>query len=189
MKFRNITVSLVLISVGFFVGTVFAQSWNHSAEKIHGSHSSGSMPVENGQAAFAAIAEIVRLLENDANTDWQKVNIKALRNHLVDMNALTLSAKVEVVSEEQSIRFVATGMGETVRALQSMVPAHARELDKMAQWSASGRVLKDGAVLTISPVDDRARSKILGLGFFGLMATGAHHQVHHLAIASGNPMH
>ena len=70
-----------------------------------------------------------------------------------------------------------------------MVPAHARELDKMAQWSASGRVLKDGAVLTISPVDDNARSKILGLGFFGLMATGAHHQVHHLAIASGNPMH
>ncbi len=189
MNFRNILVSLILLSVGFIVGTVFAQSGNHSAGKVHGSHSSGSMPVENGQAAFAAIAEIVRLLEADPNTDWSKVNIKALRNHLVDMNALTLSAKVKVMQVEQSIRFVATGMGETVRALQSMVPAHARELNKMAQWSASGRVLNDGAELTILPVDDRAGSKILGLGFFGLMATGAHHQAHHLAIASGNPMH
>ena len=56
-------------------------------------HRSGA-PSETGQAQFAAIAEIVSLLRDDPNTDWEQVNIKALRDHLVDMDNLTTRASV-----------------------------------------------------------------------------------------------
>src|SRR5437763_2768602 len=44
----------------------------------------GPLPTSPGQAAFGAISEIVRLLKADPNTDWSKVNIEALRQHLID---------------------------------------------------------------------------------------------------------
>lgn len=39
-----------------------------------------------GQNAFGAIQEIVRMLEADPNTDWRKVDLEVLRQHLIDMN-------------------------------------------------------------------------------------------------------
>ena len=48
-----------------------------------------SMP---GQDAFGAIQEVVQMLESDPATDWSKVNIAALREHLIDMNEVTLHA-------------------------------------------------------------------------------------------------
>jgi hypothetical protein len=50
------------------------------------------IPTMPGQAAFGAIQEIVRLLEADPNTDWSKVDLEALRQHLIDMNDVTLKA-------------------------------------------------------------------------------------------------
>ena len=52
----------------------------------HGAGQSGSMPTEPGQAAFGAIREIVGVLLTDPMTNWSKVNIDALRRHLVDMD-------------------------------------------------------------------------------------------------------
>ena len=43
-------------------------------------------PTMPGQAAFGAIQEIVGILEADPKTDWSKVNLKALRQHLIDMS-------------------------------------------------------------------------------------------------------
>ncbi len=37
------------------------------------------LPKEAGQSAFAAIHEIVVMLEGDPKTDWSKVDIDALR--------------------------------------------------------------------------------------------------------------
>lgn len=189
MNTKNLLISAVLLLVGFVGGTVFAQSTGHSTSVDHGSHASISVPKEGGQAAFSAIAEIVRMLEADPDTDCSEVNINALRDHLVDMNALTLSAMVETYSEAQGFRFIAKGTGTTLRALQNMVPAHARELDKMPRWSAVGRMVSDGAELIVISDSDAARDKMKALGFFGLMATGSHHQRHHLAVAAGDPMH
>ncbi|MFX5914869.1 hypothetical protein ABTE45_18800, partial [Acinetobacter baumannii] len=56
---------------------------------------SGLMPTQPGQSAFAAILEIVALLEADPATDWSKVNIEALRQHLIDMDNVTLRADVK----------------------------------------------------------------------------------------------
>ena len=55
-------------------------------ERHHGAHLS-DLPVEAGQAAFAALAEIVAILNADPKTDWTKVNLSDLRDHLIDMNA------------------------------------------------------------------------------------------------------
>lgn len=40
-------------------------------------------PAEPGQGTFAAIAEIVALLQSDPTTDWATVDIEALRQHLI----------------------------------------------------------------------------------------------------------
>ena len=42
-------------------------------------HEAGVAPTQSGQAAFAAIQEIVGILEADPRTDWTKVDVEALR--------------------------------------------------------------------------------------------------------------
>ena len=56
----------------------------------------GSGPREPGQVAFAANQEVVAILASDPATDWSKVDIEALRQHLIDMNSVTLRARVIV---------------------------------------------------------------------------------------------
>ena len=50
------------------------------------------VPTMPGQEAFGTIQEIVRILEADPATDWSKVNIAALREHLIDMDEVTMRA-------------------------------------------------------------------------------------------------
>lgn len=52
------------------------------------------VPHEAGQSAFAAIQEIVMLREADRKTDWSRVDIEGLRQHLIDMQNVTLGTKV-----------------------------------------------------------------------------------------------
>src|SRR6476661_11054649 len=49
---------------------------------------------QGGQAAFAAIAEATAALDANPRTDWGKANIDALRQHLVDMDNVTVRADV-----------------------------------------------------------------------------------------------
>jgi hypothetical protein len=147
------------------------------------------MPTEAGQGAFAAIAEIVALLEADPKTDWSKVNIGALREHLVDMNQLMLNALAREELIPGGLRIAVSGEGRTLQAIRAMVPAHAAELDKITGWRAVASLQPEGALLTVTSADPKQQARIRGLGFFGLMATGAHHQTHHWAIATGQPVH
>ncbi|MFW1924327.1 hypothetical protein ACG90D_19965, partial [Acinetobacter geminorum] len=68
-------------------------------------HEMAQEPTQPGQDAFAAIQEIVQILEADPRTDWSKVNIDALREHLVDMSNVTLSAQVKTEPLEGGIRY------------------------------------------------------------------------------------
>jgi hypothetical protein len=64
--------------------------------QMHGGHTTRTgmaAPIMPGQDAFGAIQEIVRILEADPNTDWTQFNLQALRQHLIDMNAVTLKAE------------------------------------------------------------------------------------------------
>lgn len=152
-------------------------------------HGTAAVPTEPGQGAFATIQEIVRILEADPTTDWSKVDLKGLRQHLIDMNELTLKARAVATKIDSGLRIAVTGSGRTLAAIQRMVPAHAPMIDGYDGWHVTATVLPNGALLTVTASDAREVIHIWGLGFIGLMATGAHHQLHHLAIAEGkDPM-
>jgi len=51
------------------------------------------LPTSSPLDAFGAIQEIVRMLEADPATDWAKANIGALREHLIDMDEITMRAR------------------------------------------------------------------------------------------------
>lgn len=189
LKFALVGAALIIGGVTGFA--IAANETDHSGHESHNQHGSitSAIPLEQGQSAFAAIAEIVSILERDPSTDWSRVDINALREHLVDMNALTLDADVFMMDKDGAVIFEVKGSGKTLRALQNMVPAHAIELDKIGVWRAKGEANEHGATLTIKPQDKSDLQKIKALGFFGLMATGAHHQPHHLGMANGTMVH
>jgi hypothetical protein len=163
---------------------------SHAAE---GSARAGAaaMPVLPGQDAFGAIEEIVRLLEADPTTDWSKVDLEALRQHLIDMNEVTLHAAAIAEPVDGGVRIAVTGSGRTLEAIRRMVPMHARMIDMMGVngWNAKTEDLPNGILLTVTAEAPGEVEHIRGLGFIGIMVSGHHHQMHHLAMAKGEMMH
>lgn len=148
------------------------------------------MPTMPGQEAFGTIQEIVQILEADPKTDWSKVDLAGLRKHLIDMNELTINARANSTEIPGGLKIEVTGTGRTVAAIQRMIPAHAPMINGHNGWQVVANLLPNGALLTVTASDPKEVPHIRGLGFIGLMATGAHHQTHHLAIAEGKqPMH
>ena len=145
----------------------------------------GNAPTEAGQSAFAAIAEIADIVNRDKTTDWSKIDISALREHLIDMNELTLNTKVVTQLRDASISFQVSGSGRTLRAIQTMVPAHARQLKQSLGWVTEVENSVSGTTLTLRTNSPQQLERFSALGFFGVMATGAHHQKHHLQMATG----
>jgi hypothetical protein len=149
------------------------------------------MPKMPGQDAFGAIQEIVRILDADQNTDWSKVNLEALRQHLIDMNEVTLKANVVMKPIDGGIEATVTGEGRTIEALQRMVPVHAQQIEQthLNGWSAKTELLPNGVVLTVTSDDSQQVQHLRGLSFIGVMVSGSHHQPHHLAMAKGEMVH
>lgn len=149
---------------------------------------SAGMPVQPGQAAFAAIQEIVQILEGDPHTDWSKVDIEALRQHLIDMNNVTLAAKVRNEPIDSGIRFVVTGTGPVTDSIRRMISAHTSTMDGFGGWHFTATQVDGGAILDVR-VPERDLIKVKALGFIGVMTRGMHHQEHHLMIARGVHAH
>ncbi len=145
-------------------------------------------PTEPGQSAFGAIQEIVTILNADSRTDWSKVDIDALRRHLVDMNNVVLAAEVKNVSVESGMRFDVTGEGPVRDSIRRMVSAHAAAMNGVDGWTLQATEIDGGESLTVLPPGKDA-AKLRGLGFFGVLALGMHHQAHHLMIARGQSPH
>ena len=148
----------------------------------------GELPTETGQAAFAAIQEIVVLLENDPKTEWSKVNIDALREHLVDMDQVTLHAKVVAQPVAGGMTFVVTAEGPVVDSIRRMVMAHAATMNGVNGWQYGAAEIPGGATMNVT-VPARDQDMLRGLGFFGVLTIGMHHQEHHLMIARGEHPH
>jgi hypothetical protein len=141
-----------------------------------------------GQDAFGAITEIVRTLDADPATDWTKVDLERLRQHLIDMNEVVLRSAVKPAPVPGGLAMDVTGAGRTEQAIHAMVVPHAAELDRMPAFSAKTEPIAGGVRLTVvaKKADDaKVVARIRGLGFAGLMTEGAHHQAHHLAMAKG----
>jgi hypothetical protein len=145
-------------------------------------------PTSPGQDAFGAIQEIVRILEADPNTDWSKVDIAALREHLIDMNEVTLHAAADERLLADGLDIVITGEGRTLEAIKRMVPAHAHELNQIG-WTSKAEEFSNGVRLVITTPEAQQIAKLKALGFLGIMTLGSHHQPHHLMIAKGELVH
>lgn len=146
------------------------------------------VPTMPGQDAFGAIQEVVQILEADPTTDWSKVDIAALREHLIDMNEVTLRAAANQRMLDNGIEIAVTGEGRTLEAIKRMVPAHVHELAQFG-WNAKTEELPNGVKLTVNTSDPRALVRLKALGFIGIMVQGGHHQPHHLLMAKGEFAH
>ena len=156
----------------------------------HGDHQPSGLPELPGQDAFGAIQEIVALLEADPETDWSRVEIDALRDHLVDMNRVTLDARVERRPVEGGVEYRVLGDDDATRgAIERMVPAHAAMMNGRDGIGSRVEPTDGGVVLTLTSDDPATVERLVALGFFGYMARGDHHRPHHLAMARGESPH
>ena len=96
----------ILITGGLVLAAgLWAQHRESNATRHHPVQA--AEPREAGQSAFAAVREIVGILEADPATDWSKVDVEALRRHLIDMMQATRAAPdlaVEVISRSTEAR-------------------------------------------------------------------------------------
>lgn len=165
------------------------QSGHGTHPQYHAAKHGGGNPTLPGQDAFGAIEEIVAILEADSSTDWSRVDIATLRTHLVDMNQLVMDTDVRENTIDGGLEITVTGQGRTLQAIQTMVPAHALMIDGQNGWTVKADVTVTGSKLTVTSVDAKETAHIRGLGFYGLMVSGSHHQIHHLGLARGENVH
>jgi hypothetical protein len=189
---------LTLIVTALLGGTVFAVAQTthsgHGDSMDHATHSQGeplqnTILIEPGQGAFAALSEVVRVLEADPETDRGQVDLAGLRAHLVDMDRLVSDTIVEETELLDGLSAVATGDADTLVTIRRMVPAHAAQLAQDDRWSVEAVDAENGVELRVTSSDPSVVSRIRGLGFFGLMASQDHHRKHHMMIARGEAAH
>ncbi len=179
---RAFAVVAALASMG--LASALAQSGHPMTS--HPTMSTGTaVPTLPGQDAFGAIQEIVEMLDADPKTDWTKVDLEALRQHLIDMNEVTLKAAASPKTIDGGLEITITGDGRTLAAIQRMVPAWAETMSGHRGWNTKAATLPNGELLTVTTADAKEVQHIRGLGFIGLLVSGSHHQMHHLMMAKG----
>jgi len=140
-----------------------------------------------GNQIFGAIQETIKALEKDPNTNWNQVNIEALRQHLLDMKAFT--EEVEVL-DKQAIKMgvklqVHPLTPRAKTALKRVLMLHPAMLKKEKGWKMESKQNGDIWIIRCTTTSPKDVPKIRALGYIGLLATGAHHQRHHWMIATG----
>jgi hypothetical protein len=189
---------MILMAMALLGGTAFAAAQTthsgHGDGMDHATHSQDqplqdTILTEPGQGAFAALSEVVRVLEADPDTDWDQVNLTGLRAHLVDMDRLISDTIVEETPLPDGLSTMATGDAATIATLRRMVPAHAAQLAQDDRWTVEAVTTEDGVELRVTSSHPAVVARIQGLGFFGLMASQDHHREHHLMMARGEDAH
>lgn len=173
--------------------TAFAAGQEHQHEhhvhQLQGAATASPLTAP-GNDAFAAIQEVVEKLLADPNTDWSRVNLEALRQHLIDMRNFILN--VDVTAQQP----IDGGVTFTVKpttpdaSLDRLFSAHPAILKQESGWNMTATKNQDGsytARVTGATAQDAA--KIRGLGYIGVVAFGKHHQVHHWQMATGSDPH
>jgi len=146
-------------------------------------------PVEPGQSAYAALGETVRILLADPATQWSTVDVDALRSHLIDMDNVTLQARVTKSRLPNGAIFRVTGAGPVIQSIQRMTMSHLAQPDFGKPWTMSVQPTPTGADVTVVSSDPADAAEISGLGFFGILTMGRHHQPHHMMMARGMMHH
>ncbi|MEO9895957.1 MAG: hypothetical protein ABJD13_08055 [Paracoccaceae bacterium] len=193
MRTKILFIATALIG-GAALAYAQASHTGHGDDMDHSAHGQVQATIEPeltepGQGAFAALSEIVRVLEADPDTDWSQVDLTGLRTHLVDMDRLISDAMVKETDLPNGIRVIASGDADTIATLRRMVPAHAVQLARDDRWTVAASETEEGVALRVTSDNTAVIARIKGLGFFGLMASQDHHRAHHLMMARGQDAH
>lgn len=185
---KNILLGLSVLSL--LSPAVYAEE-NHAQmnHSMHMAMMTGGL-TEAGNDAFGTIQEVIRHLNQDPNTDWSKVNLEALREHLVDMQDMTMNVEVgKKVKIKNGLQvFVQPSTKHAAGALARVFAAHPPQLKRETGWDMKVQKQGKGYLLRITTSKPEEVDKIRGLGYIGLMAYGSHHQAHHWMMARGiNP--
>jgi hypothetical protein len=180
---KRLIPAVVVACVAFSPSSASAQHADHMRASA-----SSKAPTFAGQYAFATIAEIVGILKADSTTDWTKVNLEALRQHLIDMDDVILRTTVAQKQVPGGIELNITGTGRTTAAIRRMVTSHAHVLEEHSPYQPVVRTVTGGVRLTVVAKDTSNAAGVAmlrSLGFAGLMVEGDHHAEHHLMMARG----
>ena len=146
---------------------------------------------ETGNAIFATLQEVVNQMLLDDDTEWEKVDLESLRQHLIDMENFTVN--VQVISKtniEQGVQIIIDP--STIQAAGSLdraLSAHPAMLEQETGWRMISEKSGNNYRLEITSTNPEDVIKIRALGYIGIMTMGSHHQPHHWAMASGNNPH
>ncbi len=182
---------LLICFASIIAAPVYAADHEHEHQH-HGTTPAATPLTAPGNDAFAAIQEAVDKLLADPKTDWNRVNLEALRQHLVDMHNFTLNVEVTTQNPidggvEFTVKPTAPGAAASLDRLFSTHPAI---LKQESGWDMATKKNADGSTtarVTSNKPEDAA--KIRGLGYIGLVAFGKHHPAHHWQMATGRDPH
>ncbi|MEO1891115.1 MAG: hypothetical protein ABGX45_05455, partial [Candidatus Thioglobus sp.] len=163
---------------------------NHAAMMGNNTAATPAVLTESGTDPFATIQEVITALEANPDTNWEKVNIEALRLHLVEMQDMTLNIDVTQTHIDNGFKaVVAPTSSRAVKSLTRVLSAHPAQMKAETGWDM--QVQNNNGVFTLTVTTDNVKdvAKIRGLGYIGVMAYGNHHQPHHWAMASGDNPH
>src|SRR3954452_13027047 len=127
-----------------------------------GMHGASATPTLPGQGAFGAIQEVVRILDADLKTDCSKLVLEALRQHLIDMDEVTLRVEAAPKQIDGGLEITITGSERTLTAIQRMIPAYAQTVNGLNGWTAKADTLPNGELLTVTATDPKEVQHIRG---------------------------
>ena len=187
--FLALLATSALLTNKVWANDAMAHSHHHSSS--HSTYQTTPL-TEAGQSIFATVSEVVAALEANPNTDWSKVNIPALYQHLVDMKHV--AENVRILREGKTKHGISLVLEVTERrtreALDRVLPAHANQLKESLGWHMQvQRQGKKEVHIQVNAHNEADRVKIQALGYMGVMAYGNHHQPHHWLMATGQAPH
>ncbi len=177
---KKFTIRRYLLGAIFFILTIHLNAQNH-----HQQTAPVSLP---GNDIFGAIQEVVAKLEADPSTNWSNIDLESLRQHLLDMKAFT--EEVSVISKKPYENGVEIKVQpETKRAensLKRVFNMHPAMLKKEKGWDMITKEDDGKWTIIVTTTKTAEVEKIRALGYIGILSEGAHHQLHHWMIATGN---
>ncbi|NQZ30949.1 MAG: hypothetical protein HRU06_06720 [Oceanospirillaceae bacterium] len=187
----NKTTKVVTISLLASVSLMALGVPKHADHMMTTAQSVTLQPTEAGNDAFGTIQEIINILQRDPSVDWRRVNLEALRVHLIEMQDMTLN--VEVIKQKPIKNgFVAVIKATSRRAefsLTKVLAVHPKMLAIENGYNMAVASENNQFKITVTATNEQDIIKLQGLGYIGVMALGNHHQMHHLAIAKGQQSH
>lgn len=189
---KKITYTFAALAAFVSIATIAHASEQHANHQSdHSQHGTKSTLTEAGNDAFGTLQEALQQLLADPKTDWSKVNMEGLRQHLADMRNFTLDVNVlKQTPIKKGIEIILSPNNKQVsESLVRVFAAHPAQLKNETGWDMKTYLQGSNYKITVTAKKPSDVLKIQGLGYIGVMSWGNHHQAHHWMMAKGGNPH